>query len=352
MRQNPLQLNRCTLAQHSARTPFERSSSVNKMSLNPTPYQKYIDRFMHYLRTERDASTHTVNNYKRDIVQYVNLTVGRQDGSGEVQTYFDLLSARKFVVELHALELERTSISRKISSLRSFCRFLIREGTLTNNPFAGLSPQRKARKLPHVFSVDEVGRLLCAPATYWRRIAQNPRPLLGSPEFAAKRDQAILEVIYSAGLRISEVIGLRYEDINFYSNSFTVRGKGKKERICILGRPAIKAIKAYLKEREIVGLGHKYAQGQLFKNQRGTALTARSVQRSFKIYLKEAGLPFDLTPHALRHSFATHLLDAGADLRSVQEMLGHASLSTTQIYTHISSERLISAYNKAHPRAY
>ena len=321
------------------------------MDSNSYNHEVYLKGFLHYLRTEKDASPHTIDGYKRDINQYKDLVWSPTETSGISLEHFDLRSARKFLVELNEMQLERTSISRKISSLRSFCRYLIREDVLAHNPFAGLSPQRRARKLPHVFSVIEIDKLLSAPGVYWHRLSQSPRPPNGSPEFAAKRDQAILEVIYSAGLRISEVVGLRYEDIDFYSSNFVVRGKGKKERICILGRPAIKALKEYLSERQKLGLGDKHERGFLFVNQRGSPITARSVQRYFKVYLTEVGLLPELTPHVLRHSFATHLLDAGADLRSVQEMLGHASLSTTQIYTHISSERLIAAYKKAHPRA-
>lgn len=322
------------------------------MELSTSQYQACLKRFLHYLKTERDASHHTVTCYEHDINQYKEVTSTATHKSEDFSTCFTLQWARKYLVGLNEMELERTSICRKISSLRSFCRFLVRENLMTNNPFSGLILRGKVRKLPNIFSVDEVEMLLNAPITYWRKVAQSLAPRIGSPDFAAKRDQAILEVIYSAGLRISEVVGLTYEDIDFYSNSFRVRGKGKKERICILGKPAVKALKDYIKERQILGLADKHAHGHLFLNQRGTPITARSVQRYFKVYLNEVRLPYDLTPHALRHSFATHLLDAGADLRSVQEMLGHASLSTTQIYTHISSTRLISAYKKAHPRAH
>ena len=328
--------------------------AINQLEGDSTDcaYQVYQDRFLHYLRTERDASPNTICGYARDINQYKEVILGLAHVVDGLSTHFNLQNARKFLVELNELQLERSSVSRKISSLRSFCRFLVREGVLTNNPFSGLGSPRKIRKLPNIFSVDEVDKLLNATGSYWRTAAQSPYPPIGSPDFAAKRDNAILEVIYSAGLRISEVVGLKYEDIDFYSSSFTVRGKGKKERICILGGPAKKALKIYLTERRNMGFGDRQREGYVFLNQRGTPLSARSIQRNFKLYLSEANLSHDLTPHVLRHSFATHLLDAGADLRSVQEMLGHASLSTTQIYTHISSQRLISAYKKAHPRAH
>jgi integrase/recombinase XerC len=235
--------------------------------------------------------------------------------------------------------------------MRSFCRFLVREEILTDNPFKGLNTPKRSRPLPHVFTVSEVDRLLQAPISYWRKASIIAGKTKGDPDFAAKRDKAILEMIYSGGLRINEVLKIKYEDVDFYAHSLRVRGKGKKERIGILGGPATQALKEYLEEREKAGLGNKRAKGILFLGQRGSALTPRSVQRHFKFYLSEAGLSSELSPHALRHSFATHLLDAGADLRSVQELLGHASLSTTQIYTHISTERLLALYQKAHPRA-
>ena len=158
-------------------------------------------------------------------------------------------------------------------------------------------------------------------------------------------------MIYSGGMRISEAIQLELDDVDLISGVARLRGKGKKERLCVLGKPALSALREYLAERARLGFAGRRERGILFRNQRGGPLTVRSVQRQFKVYLSESGLPVDYTPHALRHSFASHLLDAGADLRSVQEMLGHSSLSTTQIYTHITPERLRRVYEIAHPRA-
>ncbi len=315
-------------------------------------YLTCIDRFLRYLRTERDASEHTINSYRRDLLQYMEsigaTATGDTRSSDEL---FNLLLARKFLADLTERQLTRTSILRKISSLHSFCRFLIREGVLDNNPFLGLSTPRKPRSLPSIFSLEEVECLLAAPAAYWQRRSETTTNDHNSAEFSFKRDTAILEVIYSAGLRISEVTGFKFEDLNLHAGSLLVRGKGKKERIGLLGKPAIRALDAYLESRELKGFGKKHSNGPIFLNQKGKSITPRSIQRFFKVYLMEAGLPAELTPHALRHSFATHLLDCGADLRSVQEMLGHASPSTTQIYTHISAERLIAVYEKNHPRA-
>lgn len=314
-------------------------------------FLQVLSGFLRYLRAERQASPHTLENYRRDILQFAFCIF--PDGTERTvdAATFSLENARLFLLSLHEQELKRASILRKISSLRSFCRYLVREEKLQNNPFAALKTPSRGRPLPKFFSREEVDKLLAAPETYWRKRSLLAKGSQGDPAFSTYRDQAILEVIYSGGLRISEAVNLNLEQIDFYAKSFRVYGKGRKERVCMLGKPAIHALRQYLKRRQEIGLGNKRARGPLFLNAKGGRLSARSIQRSFKYYLQEAGLPFDLTPHCLRHSFATHLLDAGADLRSVQEMLGHANLSTTQIYTHVSIERLIRVYEKAHPRA-
>ncbi|MCJ8332104.1 MAG: tyrosine recombinase [Lentisphaeria bacterium] len=311
---------------------------------------KHLKGFVRYLQIERDASPHTISNYQRDILQYADLVLDSRDESVNASS-FSILSAREFLMKLHEKELARNSILRKISTLRSFCRFLVREDVLENNPFKGLNAPRKERGLPKVFNKQQVAALLKAPEDYWKKAALSSSKQSGDAIFAAKRDMAILEVLYSGGLRINEAIDLDNKQVDYYSGTFRVKGKGKKERLCMLGKPAIRAVKKYDKERKRLGFGSTRDDGPLFLNQQGNRLTARSVQRNFKLYLNEAMLPGNLSPHALRHSFATHLLDAGADLRSVQEMLGHANLSTTQIYTHISIERLINVYAEAHPRS-
>ncbi len=311
----------------------------------------HVKGFLQYLRTERDASQHTLDSYWRDIVQFVTDVFG--DPGPAVPAWTDLNAghARRFTVLLQSRGLARSSIQRKLSSLRSFARYLVREEVLEGNPFASLPAMKAPQRLPQVLTVNEVGRLLDAPAAYWGRHPADSPAAQATAELAAARDSAILEVIYSGGLRISEAVSLNVEEIDFFSATFVVRGKGKKERMCGLGAPAISAVQNYLTVRQKLGFGGRRAKGPLFLNPRGDRLTARSVQRNFKHYLRESNLPADSTPHKLRHSFATHLLDAGADLRSVQELLGHKNLSTTQIYTHVSAERLIAAYAKAHPRA-
>ena len=307
--------------------------------------------FLRYLRSERQASPHTTDNYFRDVAQFIAVTWIEKGRSPGAWNQVDTVMARRFLVELGHRGLARTSLNRKTSSLRSFFRFLVREGLVANNPFAGLRTAKAHRRLPEIFDRDQVDKLLAAPAAYWRRHAGDSGKEGRQEQFAAARDTAILEVIYSAGLRLSEAVGLDRKDIDLFSATFTVKGKGGKQRLCVLGKPALRAIRAYLDERAALGLAGKHEEGPLFLNQKGGRLSARSVQRSFKLYLQEAGLPADYTPHRLRHSFATHMLSAGADLRSVQELLGHASLSTTQIYTHVDAERLKKAYAQAHPRA-
>jgi integrase/recombinase XerC len=306
--------------------------------------------FVQHLRSERNASDHTVSAYHGDLAQFAGMLWPKASRLPWKQVTTD--DARAYLVDLREQGLARTTINRKLSSLRSFYRYLMREEQVLGNPFAPISSIKAPRRLPVVLSETEVARLLAAPDQYWsRQDAGGNNDDARFHDFSAARDAAILEVIYSGGLRISEAVGLDLADIDFLGHSFRVRGKGKKERLCLLGRPAGSSLREYLRQRERVGLGGRRDPGPLFVNYEGSRLTARSVQRFFKRYLAEADLPASTTPHKLRHSFATHLLDHGADLRSVQELLGHESLSTTQIYTHVTKERLLAAYNEAHPRA-
>jgi len=313
-----------------------------------------VQGFLKYLRAERNASVHTLDAYRRDLVQCAELMGWPPAGAAAVPwSRFNLALGRQFVMLLQQKAgLSRVSVRRKVSSLRAFCRFLVREGALPGNPLAGLASAKAPRRLPQVLTRDQVAKLLDAPAAFWAAdISDRTGKRLDDALLALRRDAALLEAIYSGGLRISEAVGLDLKDVDLFSGVFTVRGKGKKQRMCLLGKPALAALRAYLETRENLGLSGRRQPGALFLNLDGGRLTARSVQRQFKLYLRQAELPASCTPHKLRHSFATHLLDAGADLRSVQELLGHASLSTTQIYTHVSAERLLEAYGKAHPRA-
>ena len=222
---------------------------------------------------------------------------------------------------------------------------------MPQNPFLNMPQIKTDKPLPKVMSINQVELLIAAVDTHWQNASASGLVRTGGGAlFSCSRDKALVEAIYSGGLRISEVLNLNYGDADFSSGIVKVRGKGKKERLAVLGTPAKRALKDYLRYRNAAG-GGREMNSPLFLNQSGTRLTARSFQRNLKNYLFSAGLPPDFTPHKLRHSFATHLLDAGADLRSVQEMLGHENLSTTQIYTHVSAERLKKVYTSAHPLA-
>ena len=310
-----------------------------------------VENFLTYLRNERQASEHTIDNYVTDITQFANLVLG-SSLKKTIWQHADVYQARSFILALQKDNLARTTILRKISSLRSFYRFLVRENVTESNPFIGITSPKKGKKLPKYMSVNEVGKLLNAPAVYWvKALAKGNAKDEESANFASARDTAILEVIYSGGLRISEALGLNFANLDIKQGIIKVKGKGKKERIAALGKPAQTALEHYFKIRKIRS-ENNLPPAPIFINKYGNRLSPRSFQRLFKNYLTTAGLSHDMTPHKLRHSFATHLLNAGADLRSVQELLGHANLSTTQIYTHISSERLKTAYKKAHPRAF
>lgn len=308
-----------------------------------------LTQFVRYLEGEKNASAHTIANYLMDLRQFIQQQWGTDARPPFRWAEVDRFAGRRFLAGFQKSGCSPSTARRKLSSLRSFFRFLVREEFLKTNPVAGLILPRRERRLPTVFSVEEVGRLLAEPL---REDAEGGAEKAFS-RCARFRDAAILEVIYSTGMRLGEVASLKEDQVDLLSGLIRVRGKGKKERMCPLGGPATKALRAYLDEREAwLGMSGKPRRGApLFLNKWGGPLTPRSIERMMKKYLTAAGLDASRSPHALRHSFATHLLDAGADLRSVQELLGHASLSTTQIYTHVSIERLKEVYERAHPRA-
>lgn len=307
--------------------------------------------FLTYLQVECNASEHTVNNYLLDLRQFIAGQWGEDARPPYPWRDVDRFAARRFLASAQKRGCSPATARRKLASLRSFFRYLVREERVPHNPFAGVVLPKRERKLPSVLSPEEVARLLEAPL----KVACSARSCRQDPFSTCKRlrDAAILELIYSAGLRLSEVASLRMDHIDLLGGIVRVKGKGKKERVCPLGKPATHALLRYLEAREawLDSLGQSPRGGPLFINKNGGALTPRSIERMMKPYLIAAGLDPALSPHALRHSFATHLLDAGADLRSVQELLGHALLSTTQIYTHVSLDRIRDVYNRAHPRA-
>lgn len=313
-----------------------------------------VKHFLAYLENERNASEHTITCYLLDIGQFAGFVWG---GSARIPLKWadvDRFAARKFLVEFQKAGLQPTTTGRKLAGLRSFYRFLEREEYADQNPFAGLRGPKKSRKLPNVLSVAEVTKLLGAPQALLRQRQQKS----GNggtgvrEEYAALRDAAILEVLYSTGARVSEVAGLTEKNVDLLSGVIVVRGKGKKERMCPLGTPATEALdNAIRKAHRLWPETGRTGNQPVFRNLKGKSITTRSIERMMKKCLTAAGLKSDVSPHVLRHSFATHMLDAGADLRSVQELLGHSSLSTTQVYTHVSVERLKKVYEEAHPRA-
>lgn len=309
-----------------------------------------VEHFVQYLQGEKNASEYTVSNYLMDIRQFIELTWGEDAEPPFRWKEADRFTARKFLVFFQKLEMAPATTGRKLSALRSFYKFMVREEYVALNPFTGLQLPKKGSYLPAVLSMNEVSQLLAAP----HAMAEQSKPAGIFQEYIPVRDTAILEVLYSSGMRIGELVGMKERQIDLLSGIISVLGKGKKERLCPLGRPAETALQNALSMRGEVwaSLSQKGdSQNVVFLNKNGGPITARSIERMVKKYVGWCGLKPSISPHALRHSFATHLLDNGADLRSVQELLGHASLSTTQIYTHVSIEKLKRVYEEAHPRA-
>lgn len=293
-----------------------------------------IPRFLRYMQVERNASELTLKSYREDLTGLAEYLAGEDaaPAPGEISP----LDLRGYVAALHETGYAKSSIARQLASMRSFFRFAQREGLVESNPAKPLRNPRPDRKLPHFLSTEEIGKLLDAPPS--------DQPL-------GLRDRAILETMYSAGLRVSEVVGTNDEDLDLREGLVRVRGKGKRERLSPIGSYARRAIQRWLKVRTLSPDCPQDESPPVFVNKFGKRITTRSVARMLEKYLKVAGLDRRTTPHTLRHSFATHLLDRGADIRSVQELLGHKSLVTTQIYTHVSTSSLREAYEKAHPRA-
>ncbi len=297
--------------------------------------QSAISKFLRYLRVERNASDLTIKSYREDLESLLDYLVESQRRPPHVDQITPL-ELREYVGALHQAGYAQSSIAPRLASLRSFYRFCQREGLASSNPAKPLRNPRRQRKLPHFLTTRQIAKLLAAPA------ADNPLGL---------RDRAILETMYSAGLRVSELVDVSDGDLDFEQGLVRVRGKGKRERLAPLGRFAVRALKRWLAVRKLSGRQPKGHQAPVFVNKFGNRITTRSIARMLEKYLLQTGLDRKTSPHTLRHSFATHLLDRGADIRSVQELLGHKSLITTQIYTHVSTKRLRQAYQRAHPRA-
>jgi integrase/recombinase XerC len=293
-----------------------------------------IQDFLIHLQKERNLSSHTVKSYGSDLKQF-HAFLAEQGISSFSE--IDHLVIREFLSHLKSGS-SRVTLARKVSALRTYYRFLMSRFIVNKDPTSLIRSPRKKRKLPSFLSEDEVNILL------------------GTPEghgFIVLRDRAILEVLYSGGVRVSETVGLNLDDLHLNDGYLKVRGKGRRERLAMLGPPAASALRAYIQGRRRMAAEKKISPGEaLFLNARdGGRLTSRSVRRLLKHYLARAGLPPDLSPHSLRHSFATHLLNRGANLRQVQELLGHQRIATTQIYTHLDMKKLQEIYKKAHPRS-
>ncbi|UCF73627.1 MAG: tyrosine recombinase XerC [Deltaproteobacteria bacterium] len=301
--------------------------------------RKLISSFIRYIETEKGYSIHTIRNYESDLRQFTKFVAskrGLKKGAPGIDLV-DYMLIRSYLGVLFD-RCRRTTIARKLSALKSFFRYLELRGLAPLNPVTEIATPRQERHIPTYLPVDDMFALLEQPDR--------------QKEWGL-RDLAILELLYSTGLRVSELVALDIEKLDLNSRLVRASGKGGKERLLPVGRKAIAAIREYLEntEKRRKKAGYSKCQGPVFLNYRGGRLSARSVNRLVKAYSRKCGIMTEISPHSLRHTFATHLLDGGADLRSIQELLGHVNLSTTQKYTHVSIDRLVEVYDKAHPRS-
>ena len=324
--------------------------STAPATINSAPQEKnfspLVRQFLDYLCHEKHFSDYTVKSYGADLIQFgqfltgeIGQLAGAEDGVAldDKQLKCEPLTIREFLAYLYAQNYTKSTTARKLATLRSFYKFLIRRGVVSVNPLSTIRTPKQEKRLPKCLDLEQVQKLLDAP---------------GDADLLSARDKAMLEVLYSSGIRVSELVELEMVDIDLQEGVLRVRGKGRKDRLTPIGSQAIKAIQRYFElraqDQRCQSAGHT---GRVFLNKHGEPLSTRSVRRKLDKYLVEAGLDPGISPHTLRHSFATHLLNNGADLRSVQELLGHQSLSTTQIYTHLTTSRMKEVYDQAHPRA-
>lgn len=295
-------------------------------------FDSALNKFLRYLKTEKQYSEHTSASYKRDIIQFKNFLKKEYDYLLNDVEKISPAVVREYLSTLIVEGLSRRSVARKLSALRSLFKYLFRQGNIQKVPTENINAPKLNKPLPKFLTIKEINKLVGA---------------IDTETIIGKRIFAIIETLYSTGMRVSEVVNLKHEEIQWQEGIVRVIGKGKKERLVMLGDVALARLKDYINDAE-------YDRGSpvefIFRNKFGKKLNVKTVQTDISRLAKLAGINREVTPHILRHSFATHMLDAGADLRSVQELLGHASLSTTQIYTHITPDRLKKAYNKAHPR--
>lgn len=307
-----------------------------------TSLSAHLDNFLAYLELNRNASRHTTRAYASDLRQLIGFLADHlvQSAATLSPAAFDAQAVRAFLAELYRRGNSRRSAGRKLAAIRAFARYLRREGLLDLDPAVLVGSPRAEQRIPAHLDLDEMVALLETP---------------DAGDALGRRDRAILELFYASGLRLSELVGLDLADVDLTARMVRVLGKGGKQRIVPFNRAAAAAIQAYLPDRrQLLGRAARVATrtgAPLFLNYRGGRLTARSVDRLVRKYVGRSGTRLTISPHALRHSFATHLLERGADLRAIQELLGHARLSTTQRYTHVNAAQLIGVYRKAHPRA-
>ncbi len=294
--------------------------------------EQQLNNYMNHLSAEKNASQYTLRNYRREIGEFIDFLQRKQMTTWE---RVDKDVVRDYLAWLNEQNYAKASVARRVSELRSFCRYLIREKVLGTNPFDAVSAPKLPKRLPRFLSTDEVKNLLSAPDT------SDPQGL---------RDRAMLELLYAAGMRVSELVSLNLADVDNTRQQIKVLGKGNKERYVLIGKPALRAVMTYIRDGRPKLIGKKTSNA-IFLNRFGTRLTVRSVQMTLGKYAMKAGIKGEVTPHVLRHTFATHLLDGGADLRSVPELLGHESLSTTQIYTHVTQTKSREVYMNSHPGA-
>jgi integrase/recombinase XerC len=305
--------------------------------------EQLFEQFFEHLRYERNVSEHTLRNYRIDLGQFYDHLAPPAAATGARREFdlkqIDHITIREWLSTLHAANKKKTSVARKLAALRTFFQFLLREGIVEMNPAKLVSTPRLEKKLPNHLSIEEAVRFIETPDT---------ETDLG------KRDRAILEFLYGTGVRVSELVKLNLQDIDFKNKLAKVTGKRRKQRVVPFGDPALHALMQYLAVRGAFLNNAPVAErdeAAVFLNYQGTRITTRSVGRMVDKYILICAGVHNISPHSLRHSFATHLLDSGADLRHIQELLGHARLSTTQIYTHVSMEKLIEVYDKSHPKA-
>jgi integrase/recombinase XerC len=294
----------------------------------------YEEAFVNYLRYERNMSPETIRAYEKDLHQFIRF-FSPGDGSPVHPGEITSLQVREYLADLREKNYQKTTVVRKLATIRSFYKFLLKKGHVATNPLLEIQTPKVEKRLPHFLGVEDVEKLLAAPQ---------------GTTFQSIRDRAILEVLYSTGLRVSELTGLNVSDIDVTGEILKARGKGRQERIMPMGRPAVDSARKYIEIRATVPRINESDPDALFLNRFGDRLSSRSIRKILDKYIKVTGLDEKTSPHTLRHSFATHLLNRGANLRMVQELLGHKHLSTTQIYTHVTTAGMKQTLEESHPR--